>query len=452
MGITSTGIGSGLDVNTIVTQLMAAEHTPVDLLQTKQTANNAKLSAYGTLKSAVSTFQTAMKALGSAGLGARSATSSLSTAVGVTASADAVAGSYTVEVSQLAKQTKLASAGHADPAALMGTGNLSIQVGGKTAIAIPAGDYSLASLSKAINDAGAGVSASIVNDGTANRLVITANDSGQANTVTIAADGGMAEFNFNPASPPVGAGVMAQNQAGQDAQFKIDNIAITRPTNTVTDAISGVSLNLQQTTAPGSSINVAVAADMTAAKTAVTGFVDAFNKLNSTIKSMSTYNATTKTGAALNGDSSAASIMTAIRSELGKAATGAGGLKTLNDIGISFQRDGTLAADDIKVSKALSSNFAGVTAVFGGTDGYATRLTAATTTMLASTGVIATRTGNLNSAIKQNSARQDALEAALVNTEKRYRAQFSGLDSVMTKMQSTSTFLTQQLSAIARNN
>lgn len=453
MGITSTGIGSGLDVSSIVTQLMSAERAPINILQTKQTANNAKLSAYGSVKSAVSTFQTALKGLSTAGLGARTGTSSNPTTLGVTAGTDAIPGSYAIEVTQLAKQTKLSSAGHADSAALMGSGNMSIQVGAKTAVTIPAGDYSLDTLSKAINAAQAGVSATIVNDGSASHLVITATDSGVANTVKITADGGMAEFTFDPAAPPPGPGpVMAQNQAGQDAMLKIDNIAITKPSNTITDAVSGLTLNLLQTTTAGSSVNVTVAVDKAAAKTAVTGLVDAYNKLSSTIKTMTAYNPSSKTSAVLNGDSGAASIMTALRKELTTATAGAGGLKTLSDIGITFQRDGTLAADDTKLAKALDTNFSGVTALFSGTDGFATRLTAATTALLGTTGVISNRTNNLNSAIKQNSTHQDELESRMANIEKRYRAQFSGLDTIMSKMQSTSNFLTQQLSAIARNN
>ena len=245
---------------------------------------------------------------------------------------------------------------------------------------------------------------------------------------------------------------MAQNQAGQNAILKIDNIAITKPSNTITDAVSGLTLNLLQTSVVGTPVNVTVAADKAAAKTAVTGFVDAYNKLNSTIKTMTSYNPTTKTGAVLNGESGAASIMTTLRRELTSASAGAGTLKTLSDIGITFQRDGTLAADDAKLTKAIEGNFSGVTALFAGTDGFATRLTAATTAMLGTTGVISSRTENLNSAIKQNSTRQDEIESRLVNVEKRYRAQFSALDSMMSRMQSTGNFLTQQLKSIANNN
>lgn len=449
MGLSSTGIGSGLDVNTIVTQLMNAERGPISLLQNKQSANNAKLSAFGTLKSTVSTFQTALKALGSTGttgLGARTATTSDATILGITTGADAVPGTYAVEVTQLAKQAKLSSIGHTDTTTKLPTGTMSIQVGAKTAIDIPSGDYSLLSLSKAINAAQAGVSATIVNDGTTgNRLVITANDSGAANTVKITAGGGLGEFSFGPGTT---GGQMVQNQAGQDATLKIDNILVTKPSNSITDAVSGLTINLLQAKV-GTVVNVAVAADKTAAKTAVTAFVDAYNKLGSTIKTMTSYNQTTKTGAVLNGESGAAAIVTALRKELTGAVTGAGGLKSLTDIGVSFQRDGTLAVNDVKLQKALDTNFAGVTALFSGTDGYATRLTATTTAILGSSGVISSRTEGLNTAIKKNAIQQDDMEMRLGVTEKRYRAQFSSLDSLMSRMQSTSNFLTQQLSALS---
>ena len=451
MGISSTGIGSGLDVNTIVTQLMNAERGPISILETKQTANNAKLSAFGTLKSAVSTFQTALKGLGSTGLGARTATSSDATILGAIAGTDAVPGTYAIEVTQLAKQAKLSSAGHADTTTLMGAGTMSIQVGAKAAIDIPAGDYSLLGLSKAINAAQAGVSATIVNDGTAkgNRLVITANDSGAANTVKITAGGGLGEFQFDPAAP---GPLMVQNQVGQDATLKIDNILITKPSNTITDAVSGLTLNLLQAKA-GTTVTMTVAADKTAAKTAVTAFVDAYNKLNASIKSLTSYNTVTKKGAALNGESGAAAIITSLRKEMTAAVTGGGGLASLTDIGVGFQRDGTLAVTDAKLQKALDTNFAGVTALFSGTDGYATRLTAATTDILGSRGVITSRTEGLNNAI--NSLRKGRTadnEQRLSVTEKRYRAQFSALDSMMSRMQSTSSFLTQQLSALAKSS
>ena len=240
---------------------------------------------------------------------------------------------------------------------------------------------------------------------------------------------------------------MIQSQKAQNAEFTVDTIVISRPSNTITDAISGVTLNLLQ---PGSS-NVAVAVDKASAKTAVTAFVDAYNELNSTIKNMTSYNIATKTGAVLNGESGASGIVTALRKQMTTAVTGSSGLTSLNDIGVSFQRDGTLAADDVKLSKALDTNLVAVSALFAGTDGYATRLTALTTDILGANGVISGRTAGLNDAIKQNSARQDDFEVRLSQTEKRYRTQFSALDSMMSKMQSTSSFLTQQLRSLANN-
>ncbi|MDL2356506.1 MAG: flagellar filament capping protein FliD, partial [Pseudomonadota bacterium] len=446
----STGIGSGLDVNTIVTQLMAAERAPLNILQTKQSGFNAKLSAFGTLKSAISTFQTTVTALNATGLGANSTTVGDATTVGASATSAAIPGSYAIEVSQLARQYKLSSAGHADATAQLGTGSMSIQVGANAAVTIPAADYTLKGLSDAINAAKAGVSATIVNDGSANHLVITATDTGLANSIKVTAGAGLAEFAYDPTSPPAGPPpVMVQNQAGQDAKLKIDNIDIVKSSNTITDAITGLTLNLLKNNV-GSPTTVTVAADKAAAKTAVTAFVDAYNKLSGTIKTMTAYNATTKTGAVLNGEGGATAVVTALRRALNTAVPG-GGLTALSDIGITFQRDGTLAADATKLQTSLDTNFSGVTALFAGTDGYATRLTAATTDMLGAQGLITSRTDGLNTAIKKNAVSQDDMNTRLNQTEKRYRAQFSALDSVISKMQTTSTFLTQQLTALENN-
>lgn len=451
MTITSTGIGSGLDVNSIVTQLMTAERAPLNILETKQSSFNAKLSAFGTLKSAISTFQTAVTALNSTGLGANTTTVSDATTVGASASTAAVPGNYAIEVSQLARQYKLASGAHADAAAQLGTGSMSIQVGANAAITIPAADYTLKGLSDAINAATAGVSATIVNDGTTNHLVITSTDTGLANSIKVTAGGGLAEFAYDPASPPAGpAPVMVQNQAGQDAKLKIDNIDIVKSSNTITDAVTGLTLNLLKTNV-GSPLSVTVAADKAAAKTAVSAFVDAYNKLTGTIKTMTAYNATTKTGAVLNGEGGATAVVTALRKALNTAVPG-GSLKTLSDIGVAFQRDGTLAVDATKLQKSLDTNFSGVTALFSGTDGYATRITAATTDMLGAQGLITSRTDGLTTAIKKNATSQDDMNTRLDLTEKRYRAQFSALDLVISKMQSTSTFLTQQLTALQNNS
>ena len=444
MGISMTGVGSNLDVNSIVSKLMESENAPLDLLKAKETSYNAKVSAYGTISSALSTFQTALKALSASALNAQTATSSSATVLSVTAGSTAAAGTYSIEVTQLAQRHKLAAGtGLPDATAALGSGTMSIQIGSKAAISIPTADYSLQGLTNAINAAGAGVSATIVNDGTTNRLVVTATDSGSANAITINADGGLAQFaSSNPN--------MVQQQAPLDAKLTIDNIAVTKSSNTITDAITGLTLNLSQTNV-GSKVSVAIARDPTAMKTAVTGFVDAYNAMAASITKLTAFDPTAKKGAVLTGDAGANSIMVAMRKEMATAASG-GTLTRLSDIGITFQRDGKLALDNTKLTKALTGNVTDMVQLFTSTTGYATRLNKAATDMLSSTGVIKSRTEGLKVTLKHITDDQLDMKDHLAVVETRYRKQFSKLDSTMSSLNGTRDFLTQQLASIAANN
>lgn len=445
MGLSASGIGSGLDVNTIVSQLMASESGTLDRIKAKETSYNAKLSAYGTIKSAISTFQTALKALKSGALNAQTATSSKTDVLTASADSSATAGTYSIEVTQLAKAHKLAAdTGIADATAALGSGTMSIQIGSQTAVTIPTADYSLQGLSNAINGANAGVSASIINDGTTNHLVVTSNNTGVASQITITAGGGLAQFDSTNVN-------MVQKQEALDATLKVDNILVTKSSNTITDAISGITLNLAQTNI-GSTLSVTVARDKTAMKTAVTNFVTAYNALSASISKLTAYDATNKTAGVLNGDAGANSVMAELRKELVTKATGAGSLSSLSDIGVGFQRDGTLAADDTKLTKALNGNVTDMVNLFASSDGYATRLSAVTTDMLSTRGVITSRMDGLKTTIKGFTNDEADENTRLDVVEKRYRAQFTALDTSIASMKSTSTFLTQQLAAIAANN
>ncbi|MDN4057313.1 flagellar filament capping protein FliD [Massilia sp. YIM B02769] len=438
---------SGLDVDGMVSSLMSIERQPLATLQTKQKGFDAKLSAFGTLKSAVSTFQTAVKALGGDALRALTASSTKTDTVGVSVTKDggASAGSYAIEVSKLAQSDKLVSAGVATGTTFSAAGSsMSISIGGKTT-ALSLTDTTLSGLSAAINRSNAGVTATILNDGTQDRLVITGNQTGTANGVTIAATGSLAAFDTT-------SGSVTRSQTAQNAEMTIDGIAVSKASNTVTDAIKGVTLNLTQTNV-GSPATVALAKDTASISKAISGFVDAYNTLATAVTKQTGYNATTKTGGVLNGDAGARSILTNIRAELGKAVTDATGVKTLSDIGIAFQRDGTLKVEkQAKLDAAMASNFEGVAALFSSSSGVATRLTKVTEEMLGSKGVFKNRTDGLNASITSMEKSQERMELQLAQTEKRYRAQFTSLDTMMTNMQSMSSYMTTQLSALAANS
>ena len=445
MAISAAGMLSGLDVDGLVTSLMQIERQPLTNLQSKTASFNSKLSAFGTLKSAVSTFQTAVKALGGDALRALTTTSTKPDIVGISATTNggAAAGSYSIEVSKLATADKLVSSGVATSTTFSGAGSMEIKIGDKTTT-VSLTDGNLNALSSAINKANAGVTATILNDGTQDRLVITGNQTGSDNAVSITGTGTLAQF--DTAS---GTTSMTRSQTAQNAEMKIDGIAVSKASNTVTDAIKGVTLNLQQTNV-GSPVTVSLAKDTSTISKNISAFVDAYNTLATAVNKQTSYNATTKTGAVLNGDASARSILTSIRAELGKAVSDAGGLKTLSDIGIAFQRDGTLKLEKpAKLEAALASNFEGVSSLFSSTSGVATRLTQVTEDMLGSKGIFKTRTDGLNDTIRSLGKSEERMELQLEQTEKRYRAQFTSLDTMMVNMQSMSSYMTQQLAAIA---
>ena len=449
-GITATGIGSGLDVNSLVSQLMAAESQPLTDLKTKESSFQSRLSAFGTLKSAISSFQTAVNSVSGTSLAALTASSADETILKASAPAGsgASSGSYAIEVQNLATQDKLRSANVAPGAKLdtAGTDTMTITVGsGKpTAIALAA-NMSLPDLANAINTASAGVTATIVNDGSNDHLVITGKDTGKANAVSIAGTGDMAQFSTSSST-------MTVQQHADDARFKVDGLLVTKPSNTVTDAIKGVTLNLVKTNA-GAPVTVTVDKDSDTIRKNVQGFIDAYNKIASTINNLTAYNTTTKTGAVLNGDSSARGILSQLRSELGKAVSDAGNLKSLSDIGVSFQRDGTLALEKPdKLQAAIDNNFDNLTKLFSSTSGVGTRLTALTTTMLGSNGVIQSNTDGINSSLKLLGDQETAEQDRLTQIEARYKTQFNALDTALASMKSTSTFLTQQLSALSASS
>lgn len=446
--ISGAGMLSGLPVDDLVSSLMKIEQQPLANLQSKQTSFNAKLSAFGTLKSAVSAFQAAVKNVSGDALSALTATSSKTDTIGVSVAkgSGATAGSYSIEVSKLAQSDKLVSGGVAANTSFTAAGStMDITVGGKTT-SVTLTDGSLSTLAGTINKANAGVTATILNDGTSDRLVITGNDTGSANGVGIAATGSVAMFATGTGS------TMTRSQAAQNAEMTIDGVAVSKASNTVTDAIKGVTLNLAQTNV-GSPVKISLAKDTSAITANITAFVDAYNTLATAVNKQTAYNAATKTSAVLNGDASARSILTNVRAELGKAASDAGGLKMLSDIGISFQRDGTLKLEKPdKLKSALETNFTAVSSLFGSADGIGTRLAKVTDDMLGAKGVFKTRTDGLNSTIDSLGKSRDRMELQLAQTEKRYRAQFTSLDTMMVNMQSMTSYLSQQLAALAANS
>ncbi|HSV20207.1 MAG TPA: flagellar filament capping protein FliD [Casimicrobiaceae bacterium] len=392
--LSSPGIGSGLDVNGIVAKLMAVEQRPLDLLNTQEQTVQSRISAYGTLKSALAALQGAVHALATpAPFRAMTAVLGDTTLGTTSVGTGAVPGAYSLEVTQLAQAHKLVSNGFATVADTVGNGTLTFTFGtyaggtftpnanaGAKTVTIAPGQDSLAAIRDAVNGANVGVTASIVNDGTANgqRLVFTSTATGAANSLKISAadaDGnnsdaaGLSQLAFDPAAA-VGAGRnLAQIVAAQDALLKVDGIDIQSASNTVKDAIAGVTLSITKAN-PGNPTTVTVAQSPGAAQAAVAGFVKAYNDLATTISNLTKYDATNDKASILTGDTTVRVVQSQLRSLIGGTVAGASAtLNTLVQVGVKTGSDGQLTFDTAKFNAALSTDPTAVERLFAATGG-----------------------------------------------------------------------------------
>ena len=389
MAISSPGLGSNLNVNSIVTQLLNIERQPITVLNQREAGIQAKITAFGTLQGALSSFQTAALGLSDASkFLAYQASSSDITVASVSASSIATAASYALDVTTLAQAQKLVAVGQATANTTVGNGTLTFDFGtisggtfnsvtgkysgaafasnggGTKIVTIGSTNNSLQGIRDAINSAQIGVSASIVNDGnvaTPYRLVLTSTNQGAANSLKISVSGDVALSNLL-AQDPVATQNLAQTVTAQNATFKIDGVSISKSSNTVSDVISGVTFNLLK---PAASTTLAVARDTQTVQNSVQAFVKAFNDVNKSLTDLSAYNAASQQGAILQGDSSVRNIQNQIRSTLNSTITGLGGtLTALNQVGVSFLKDGTLALNSTKLQSAITNNFSDIAGLF----------------------------------------------------------------------------------------
>lgn len=393
MGISTPGIGSGLDVNGIVSKLMSIEQQPLIALNNKVASYQAQLSGYGQIKSALSQFQSAVQGLSSPSQ-FQSLTATLADATVATASASSSAtpGTYALEVTSLAQAQKLVAAGQASASTAIGSGaatTLTFDFGtiaggtlsngtytgasftsngaGTKTVTIDASNNSLSGIRDAINSANIGVSATIVNDGSAApyRLVLTDNTTGISNSMKISVSGDASISSLLSQDPANNTGqALAETVTAQNANFKLDGVAVTKTTNTVTDAIQGVTLKLAKTNT-GTPTSITVAQDTAAVTKAVNDFVSAYNSITQTLASATAYDPTTKKAALFNGDTSVSIIQNQIRNVLSAPVAGGGSAFTvLSQIGVTFQKDGTLAVDSTKLQSAVTSNFNDIAGLF----------------------------------------------------------------------------------------
>ena len=444
--ISATGVGSGLDIQSIVSELMAIERQPLERLQVRQGQLEAQISAYGLLSSALSGFQSAMDKLASvSALKLFNGTSSNPDVVTVTPTSSAELGSFGVEVVRLAENHKIASQEALDTNTFGGRRNdaLNIQVGSDPANTISVDLSTAKTLSEirtAINDDAnnPGVTATIIRgDNNNQKLILTANESGADNALTLSTSGriDLTDFGFQTLN----------NIAGDtnllDAEFIVDGYTITRSSNNVSDVISGVTLNLVSAD-PGNTHTIGIDRDLDAVQEAVQSFADAFNELRATIKGLR--------GGQLEADSSLLSIERQIFSVLNTPAAG-GTYSVLSEVGLSIQKDGTMTLDATDLKAALQSDFDGVAQLFAADgQGYANRLDTLADSWLNTGGLIDAREDGLRARVDDLVDRQFAMERNLEIVEARYLAQFTALDALVGQLQSTGQFLTNQLAQLPK--
>ena len=383
--LSTPGIGSGLDVNNIVGQLMAIESRPLIALDAKEARQQTQLTAFGSLKSALSSFQGNLSSLtNSATFSANSASLSDTSLAGVSADASAITGSYDVEIQSLAQSQKLKSSNYASPSTTIGSGTLTIQFGtysGGTftlnpekatqTITVDASDSSLTGVRNAINSADVGIAASIVNDGSGDRLVITSKDTGLSNALKITVtdddadntdNAGLSQLAYDASTG--GTANLTETVAASDAQLIIDGITINKASNTITDAIQGVTLDLLKANS-GTTNKLSITRNTADIETAVSTFVESYNELHQTITDLSQYNAETNQASALTGDFTVRTIQNQLRNALSDSLeTAGGGLSALSEAGISFQTDGTLKLDTGKLSTITNDTSKDIATLF----------------------------------------------------------------------------------------
>lgn len=447
--ISAAGIGSGLDVNSIVTQLMALERAPLDALLQKQSQLDAQISAYGQLKSAFSTFQSAVQQVSTTdNLSQFTTVSSDESVFTSSANSSASPGSFALIVNNIASRDKTASSSYADANTdLAGTGTLDISVGGNSmSITVDATTNTLAEIRDAINQSATnpGVTASIINESGGSRLIITGDDTGAANAVNISVtdtDGNAADNAGLSRLFYVGTGndeFSRSISTAIDASFSVDGFNITSASNAVSDVIEGITINLQD----AGSGTLSVAQDQTSVTEQIQTFADAYNELNTALDSLS--------GGILNTDSTLSLLQRQLRGVLGEGASIGGNPYThLTHIGVEIDRYGVMSVNESTLGEILTSDPESVSSLFTHeTEGFGVRLDAFAETLLQSGGILDLREDGLNDRKTSLIDQQDRLEYRLDLVETRYRAEFAALDASLAALQGTSDFLTQQLSSL----
>jgi flagellar hook-associated protein 2 len=473
--ISSTGLGSGLDVNSIVTQLVAIEKKPLTTLALKATNIQNQISSFAQVQSQISALtDVATRIADATTWGARKATSSYSGSATITATGVASAATFSLDVDQLAQPQSVSSAPLA-VGAKPGAGTLTLQLGTwaaggasftpASATAVPptvdvTASDTLASIATKINAANAGVTASVFNDGTNERLLLNSKSTGAAAGFKVTASTpALNGLVFDPATAATGTMADSPVQYSQDAKARINGLAVTSPTNTLTNNLPGVTISLLATTTTGyvdsthtgtsAPLTMRIAEDVTPAVKNVNDFVTAYNTLNKTLADLTKYDKATKTAGLFQGDSAVVGLQNVLRSMLSSSSLGATSQR-LSDVGLQRQLDGSLTINTDKLSLA-ANNGTSLQQLFTNnnsdplTNGFALKFKALGQGVLGTGGSVSNESAALQKVLKANTAAQTKVTDAATLFETRLRARYSALDTQMASLNALNSYVSQQV-------
>lgn len=458
--ITALGAGSGLDINSLVGELVAAEAEPVTKrLDRREASYQAQISGLGTFKSALSELQTALEGLTSTtSFKAMSVTSANPDRFTASASRDAAAGRFGIEVLQLASAQKLRSKGFIDGASAVGTGALTISVGAAAfSVTIDESNNSLSSIRDAINAAtdNTGVAATMINvdDGsgsTESRLVLTSEQAGSSGAMTVTVSDDDGNDTDDGGLSQLASAYLIELDPAQGAQIKVDGQTVTRSTNAIADAIEGVTIELVSVTPEEEgAADLRLSPDNSVVGDAINKFVEGFNSLVDVLNQVARYDAETGQAGSLFGDAVVRNVEFQLRQLLGSRSADSGSIQSMVDVGITTDASGKLSVDSAALDSAIQDDLDAVVALFAGDGGIAVRLAEFVSGYVNVGGIIDGRATGLTDRIEDISDQRDALSRRLTSLEERLLAQFSAMDALVGQLQATGNYLTQQFTTLS---
>ncbi|MGI2103718.1 flagellar filament capping protein FliD [Shewanella frigidimarina] len=448
MGLTSVGLGSGLDINGIVSALVSSEQAPkVAQFNSKEGAINAEISALGSLKSSLSEFKSSLSFLSKTdSFDSQSVSLSKSTYLSATVSNNAVSGSYNVAVEQLAVSQKVGSVAVSDVTAPLDTGSLNFAIDGSSFDVAVTAEDTLQTLVSKINSAkdNVGVTATIVNSDAGAKLVLTSNKTGTANNITVSAT----DTGTGTGTVLADTFAMTELQPAKDSIIYIDGLKLTSSSNTVEGAIDGVTLNLKDADIDKPT-TLTVAQNTNSIKTGIKSFVEAFNSMSKTITDLTSYNAATETAAVLQGDSLPRGIQSQLRGVISSAFSTSDGNLSLASIGITTTRSGTLEIDDEILTAALKNNVTSIKEMFTAENtGVAAKLDGYLDSYVGTGSIIDSRDSSLDSNLERLSDQREVFARKMAAFEARLFKQYNYMDLIVGQLSTQSSDLQSRLDSL----